>query len=50
MDVFTQGFEVRPSLFALRASSAAASITEGFDVLVHDVIEAITTRPWSRSV
>ena len=34
---------------ALRASSAAASITDGLDVLVQDVIEAIDTAPWSSS-
>ena len=32
---------------ALRASSPAASMTEGFDVLVHEVIAAIVTAPWS---
>jgi len=49
-DVFTQGFEVRPLSTAFFASSAAASITDGFEVFVHDVIEAITTCPWSSSV
>src|SRR5262245_66115613 len=47
--VFTQGLVVRPFSTALRASNPAASITEGFDVLVHDVMAAITTWPWSRS-
>src|ERR1700712_5736281 len=47
MDVFTHGLEVRPFSTALRASSAAPSITEGFEVLVHDVIAATTTAPWS---
>ena len=46
--VFTQGLTVRPRLTALRASSAAPSITDGFEVFVHEVIAAITTAPWSR--
>jgi hypothetical protein len=33
----------------LRASSPAPIITLGFEVLVHDVIAAITTSPWPRS-
>ena len=45
--VFTQGLEVRPFSTAFRASSAAPSITWGLDVLVHEVIAAITTAPWS---
>jgi hypothetical protein len=33
----------------LRASSPAASITDGLEVLVQLVMAAITTCPWSRS-
>src|SRR5262245_41086181 len=44
-DVFTQGFTVRPFLSALRANSPAPIITLGFDVLVQEVIAAITTSP-----
>src|SRR5206468_462079 len=47
--VFTQGLRLSPRSTALRASSAAPSITCGLDVLVHDVIAAITTAPWSSS-
>src|SRR5918994_4151289 len=49
-DVLTHGFDVRPRSAALRASSPAPIITLGFDVLVHEVIAAITTCPWSSSV
>src|SRR5581483_11800990 len=45
--VLTQGFTRRPRCTALRASSAAVSITDGFDVFVQLVIAAITTCPWS---
>src|SRR5271157_611196 len=45
-EVFTHGFTVRPFATALRATSPAATITLGFDVLVQDVIAAITTSPW----
>src|SRR5262245_19196122 len=48
-EVFTHGFTVRPFATALRASRPAPIITLGFDVLVHDVIAAITTSPWPRS-
>ena len=48
MVVLTQGLTVRPLFTAFRASSAAPSITDGLDVLVHEVIEAMTTAPWSR--
>jgi len=34
----------------LRASRPAAIITEGLEVLVHEVIEAMATCPWSSSV
>ena len=42
----TQGLVVRPCSTAFLASSPAATITEGFDVLVQLVIAAITTEPW----
>src|SRR6188768_2736318 len=48
MVVFTHGLDVSPFSTALRASKAAPIITSGLDVLVHDVIAAITTAPWSR--
>src|SRR5215472_11266736 len=48
--VFTHGLRVRPASTAFRASSAAPTITNGFDVLVHEVIAAMTTEPWSTLV
>src|SRR5262245_31840646 len=48
--VLTQGLRVRPASTALRASKAAPTITKGFEVLVQDVIAAITTEPWSTLV
>src|SRR4029077_16325428 len=48
-EVFTHGFAVRPFAAALRANNPAPTITVGFEVLVHDVIAAITTSPWPRS-
>src|SRR5829696_2076746 len=48
-EVLTQGFTVSPFATALRASSPAPIITLGFDVLVQDVMAAITTSPWPRS-
>ena len=48
-EVFTHGLRSRPRSTALRASSPAPIITDGFDVLVQLVIAAITTRPWSSS-
>src|ERR1700730_5320183 len=48
-EVFTQGLTFSPLAAALRASRPAPTITLGFDVLVHDVIAAITTSPWPRS-
>src|SRR6185436_18876351 len=48
-DVLTHGLDVSPFATALRASSPAPIITDGFDVFVHDVIAAITTWPWSSS-
>src|SRR4249919_1338061 len=44
-EVFTQGFGVRPLATAFLASNPAATITFGFDVLVQEVIAAITTSP-----
>src|ERR1700730_9668758 len=48
-EVLTQGLTVKPLAAALRARSPAPIMTLGFDVLVHDVIAAITTSPWPRS-
>src|ERR1700743_1720988 len=48
-DVLTQGFAVRPLAAALRASRPAPISTLGLEVLVHEVIAAITTSPWPRS-
>ena len=44
--VFTHGLRVRPFSTAFFASSAAPIITDGLEVLVHDVIAAIATAPW----
>ncbi len=43
--VLTHGLRVRPRSTALRASRPAATITDGFDVLVHEVMAAMTTAP-----
>src|SRR5918998_1113676 len=48
-EVLTHGWEVRPRSTALRARSPAASITDGLEVLVQEVMAAMTTWPWSRS-
>src|SRR3978361_898139 len=48
-EVFTQGFEVRPRAAALRANRPAPIRTLGLEVLVQEVIAAITTSPWPRS-
>src|SRR5215472_17957394 len=48
--VFTQGLRARPASTAFLASRAAATMTEGFEVLVHDVMAAMTTDPWSTDV
>ena len=45
--VLTHGLRVRPFSTAFLASSAAPIMTDGFDVLVHEVIEAMATAPWS---
>src|SRR5437762_5016494 len=44
-EVFTHGFEVKPAFAALRASNPAPIITLGLDVLVQEVMAAITTSP-----
>ena len=46
-DVLTHGLLVSPRATALRASSPAASMTDGFEVFVQLVIAAITTWPLS---
>src|SRR5215212_2496341 len=48
--VFTHGLVVSPRSTAFLASSAAPIMTCGLDVLVHEVIAAMTTAPWSTSV
>src|SRR5258708_19670086 len=48
--VFTQGLRSRPASTALRASSAAPTITDGLEVLVHEGMAAMTTEPWSTAV
>src|SRR5260370_22831027 len=47
--VFTHGLLRSPRLTASRANNAAAIITCGLEVLVQEVIDAITTAPWSSS-
>ncbi len=47
-EVLTQGLRVRPSSFALRATSPAAMSTSGLEVLVHEVIAAMTIEPCVR--
>ena len=48
-EVFTHGFCLRPRRLALRASRPAPISTLGFEVLVQEVIAAMTTSPWPRS-
>ncbi len=48
--VFTHGLRVRPLSTAFLATSAAPIMTDGFEVLVHEVMAAMTTDPWSTSV
>jgi hypothetical protein len=43
--VFTQGFTSRPSSTAFFARSPAPTITEGLEVFVQLVMEAMTTVP-----
>src|SRR3954469_1604401 len=45
--VLTHGLLDRPLSTAFFATSAAPIITDGFDVLVHEVIAAMTTAPRS---
>src|SRR5215471_4525119 len=45
-DVFTHAGTLKPFSTAFFASSPAPISTEGFDVLVQEVIAAITTLPW----
>ena len=49
IDVLTHGATERPLSTAFLASIAAAIITDGLEVLVQLVIEAIETMPWSIS-
>ena len=44
-EVLTQGLRVIPFSTALRATRPAAIITSGLDVLVQEVMAAITTSP-----
>src|SRR3981081_689586 len=48
-EVFTQGFAVSPLAAALRASRPAPISTLGLEVLVQEVIAAITTAPGPRA-
>src|SRR6266516_6124648 len=48
--VLTHGLRARPRSTAFLASSAAPTMTLGLDVLVQDVMAAITTEPWSTAV
>src|SRR4051794_16233666 len=48
-EVFTHGLRERPFSTAFLASRAAPIMTDGFEVLVQEVIAAITTAPWSSS-
>ena len=48
-DALTRGSTVRPRSTAFFASRPAASITLGFEVLVQDVIAAMSTSPWPTS-
>jgi len=44
-EVFTHGLTLSPRSTAFFASKPAASMTAGFDVLVHEVMAAMTTSP-----
>src|SRR5215475_12673252 len=48
--VLTHGLRSSPASTAFFASRAAPTITDGLDVLVQDVIAAMTTDPWSTDV
>ncbi len=45
--VLTHGLLFRPLSSAFFARSPAAIMTDGFEVLVHEVIAASATEPWS---
>src|SRR6266498_5754454 len=47
-EVLTHGLDWSPRSTAFLASSPAAIITDGLEVLVQLVMAAITTSPWSR--
>src|SRR5262249_58401537 len=47
---YSDGRRLTPASTVLRASSAAPTITDGLEVLVHEVMAAITTEPWSTAV
>jgi hypothetical protein len=48
-EVLTHGLTLSPLATAFLATRPAPSMTAGFDVLVHDVIAAMTTAPWPSS-
>src|SRR3984957_3268447 len=48
--VLTQGLRSSPASTALRATRAAPIMTDGLEVLVHEVMAAMTTEPWSTCV
>src|SRR5438105_13722212 len=48
-EVLTQGLAFNPFAAALRAKRPAPISTLGLEVLVQEVIAAITTSPWPRS-
>src|ERR1019366_231443 len=48
-DVLTHGLTLRPRSTARRATRPAAIITEGLDVLVHEVIAATAAAPTPRT-
>ena len=48
-EVLTDGSTISPRSTAFFASKPAASMTLGFEVLVQEVIAAMTTSPWPRS-
>src|SRR4051812_48993625 len=48
-DVLTHGLRCNPRSTAFFASRPAPTMTNGFDVLVQEVIAATTTAPWSTS-
>src|SRR5262249_7029695 len=48
-EVLTHGLTLSPLATAFWASRPAPTITDGLDVLVQDVMAAITTSPWPRS-